>query len=252
MDVADQLTASRDGAAGHDAPRLTVRLDSFPHGGLAAVFGATGGIGAALGAALTDSGRFDRVLGFSRCGDLSFDLTDEASVATAAETLATCGDIRLVILATGMLHEGTALPEKSWRELDAERLARAFAINAIGPALLLKHLLPRLPRTGKAMVAALSARVGSIGDNRLGYRASKAALNQLVHCAAIELARRAPEAVCVALHPGTVATRLSAPFAATSGVAPVEAARHLLGVIDRLDAKDSGGFYDWRGTPVPW
>lgn len=254
--MADQLTASRDGAAGHDAPRLTVRLDSFPHGGLAAVFGATGGICAALGAALTDSGRFDRVLGFSRCGDLSFDLTDEASVATAAETLATCGDIRLVILATGMLHEGTALPEKSWRELDAERLARAFAINAIGPALLLKHLLPRLPRTGKAMVAALSARVGSIGDNRLGgwygYRASKAALNQLVHCAAIELARRAPEAVCVALHPGTVATRLSAPFAATSGVAPVEAARHLLGVIDRLDAKDSGGFYDWRGTPVPW
>ena len=162
--MADQLTASRDGAAGHDAPRLTVRLDSFPHGGLAAVFGATGGIGAALGAALTDSGRFDRVLGFSRCGDLSFDLTDEASVATAAETLATCGDIRLVILATGMLHEGTALPEKSWRELDAERLARAFAINAIGPALLLKHLLPRLPRTGKAMVAALSARVGSIGS----------------------------------------------------------------------------------------
>jgi NAD(P)-dependent dehydrogenase (short-subunit alcohol dehydrogenase family) len=260
MDVTDELiaTAACDGTSGAESPRPrhTVRLDSFPRGGVAAVFGTTGGIGAALGAALTDSGRFDTVLGFSRSGDPAFDLTDEASLAQASELIAGAGDVRLVIIATGMLHERDALPEKSWRELDADRLARTFAINATGPALVMKHLLPRLPGSGKAVFAALSARVGSIGDNRLGgwygYRASKAALNQLVHCAAIELARRAPEAICVALHPGTVATRLSAPFASASGITPIEAARHLLGVIDRLGAKDSGGFYDWRGTPVPW
>ncbi|CAL74797.1 Putative Short-chain dehydrogenase/reductase (SDR) family protein; putative Glucose/ribitol dehydrogenase [Bradyrhizobium sp. ORS 278] len=247
-DAASEATAPR--------PRHTVRLDSFPRGGVAAVFGASGGIGSALSAALTDSGQFDTVLGFSRNTSPAFDLADEDSLARAAEQVAGAGEIRLVIIATGRLHEGEMLPEKSWRELDAGRLARAFAVNATGPALVMKHLLPQLPRTGKAMLAALSARVGSIGDNRLGgwygYRASKAALNQLVHCAAIELARRAPEAICVALHPGTVATRLSAPFASASGIAPAEAARHLLGVIDRLAAKDSGGFFDWRGTPVPW
>jgi NAD(P)-dependent dehydrogenase (short-subunit alcohol dehydrogenase family) len=260
MDVTDQLiaTATSDGTPDAEAALLrhVIRLASFPRGGVAAVFGASGGIGAALSAALTASGRFDTVLGFSRGTTPPFELTDEDSIARAAEQVAGAGEIRLVILATGMLHQGETLPEKSWRELDADRLARAFAVNATGPALLMKHLLPRLPRSGKAMLAALSARVGSIGDNRLGgwygYRASKAALNQLVHCAAIELARRAPEAICVALHPGTVATPLSAPFAAAAGVAPAEAARHLLGVIDRLEAKDSGGFYDWRGTQVPW
>ncbi|MGJ5175704.1 SDR family NAD(P)-dependent oxidoreductase [Bradyrhizobium oligotrophicum] len=258
--MTDQLTtaATRDGSAEGDAPlsRHAMRLGSFPAGGVAAVFGASGGIGSALRTALTESGRFDSVLGFSRSTLPNFDLTDETSIAQAAELIAGTGETRLVIIATGMLHDGEELPERSWRELDAGRLARAFAINATGPALLMKHLLPRLPRSGKAMVAALSARVGSIGDNRLGgwygYRASKAALNQLVHCAAIELARRAPEAICVALHPGTVATALSAPFASASGVTPAEAAQHLLGVVDRLEPKDSGGFYDWRGTPVPW
>ncbi|CCD97935.1 SDR family NAD(P)-dependent oxidoreductase [Bradyrhizobium sp. STM 3809] len=251
-------TAAGDAAPGADAPlfRHAVRLASFPRGGVAAVFGASGGIGAALSSALAEGGHFNAILCFSRSSDPAFDLTDEASLARASEAVAAAGDVRLVIIATGMLHEGDAQPEKSWRELDAARLARAFAINATGPALLMKHLLPRLPRAGKAMLAALSARVGSIGDNRLGgwygYRASKAALNQLVHCAAIELARRSPDAICVALHPGTVATRLSAPFASASGVAPVEAARHLLGVIDRLKPENSGGFYDWRGMPVPW
>ncbi len=260
MDVTDQLiaTAASDGTpeAAAALPRHTIRLESFPRGGVAAVFGASGGIGSALSAMLTDSGRFDAVVGFSRSTAPPFDLTDEESLARAAEQAADAGEVRLVIVATGMLQQGEMLPEKSWRELDADRLARAFAINATGPALLMKHLLPRLPRSGKAVLAALSARVGSIGDNRLGgwyaYRASKAALNQLVRCAAIELARRAPEAICVALHPGTVATRLSAPFASAAGIAPAEAARHLLGVIDRLEAKDSGGFYDWRGTQVPW
>ena len=150
------------------------------------------------------------------------------------------------------------VPEKSWRQLDAANLARAFALNAIGPALIMKHVLPRLPKSGKSVFATLSARVGSIGDNRLGgwysYRASKAALNQLVRTASIELARRSSDALCIALHPGTVATPLSAPFAA-SGLevhTPVAAARHLLAAISQLTTNDNGGFFDWRGQPVPW
>jgi NAD(P)-dependent dehydrogenase (short-subunit alcohol dehydrogenase family) len=163
-----------------------------------------------------------------------------------------------VIDATGFLHDERQEPEKSWRQLDATNLARAFALNAIGPALIMKHVLPRLPRSRKAVFATLSARVGSIEDNRLGgwysYRASKAALNQLVRTAAVELTRRSPDALCTALHPGTVATALSAPFA-TTGLevhSPDVAARHLLAVIDQLTADANGGFFDWRGQPVPW
>ena len=163
-----------------------------------------------------------------------------------------------MIDATGFLHDERQAPEKSWQQLDAARLARSFALNAIGPALIMKHVLPLLPRSGKAVFATLSARVGSIGDNRLGgwygYRASKAALNQLVRTAAVELARRSPQAICVALHPGTVATPLSAPFAA-AGLdihTPAAAARNLLAVVDRLTADANGGFFDWQGKPVPW
>ena len=176
----------------------------------------------------------------------------------SASFVATHGEVRLVIDATGFLHDEQQAPEKSWRQLDAGRLARAFALNAIGPALIMKHVLPLLPRSGKAVFATLSARVGSIGDNRLGgwyaYRASKAALNQLMRTAAVELTRRAPEALCVALHPGTVATSLSAPFAATGLEVhtAAQAADHLLAVVDGLTADATGGFFDWRGQPVPW
>ena len=137
-------------------------------------------------------------------------------------------------------------------------MVRAFALNAIGPALLMKHFLPLLPVDCQSVFATLSARVGSIGDNRLGgwysYRASKAALNQLVHTAAIELARSRPQAVCVALHPGTVATALSAPFA-KAGLKVRDAntaARELLAVLARLAPDDSGGFFDHSGRVLPW
>jgi NAD(P)-dependent dehydrogenase (short-subunit alcohol dehydrogenase family) len=235
-----------------------ISLESFPKPGLAAVFGAGGGIGGALVELLRSVGRFEHVVNFSRGSSLSIDLLDEASLEHAVAFAAARGELRLVIDATGFLHDRQQGPEKSWRELDSAQLARAFAINAIGPALIMKHVLPLLPRTGKAVFAKLSARVGSIGDNRLGgwyaYRASKAALNQLVRTAAVELARRAPEALCVALHPGTVATPLSAPFAATGPEvqSPAEAASHLLAVVDGLTAEASGGFFDWRGQPVPW
>jgi NAD(P)-dependent dehydrogenase (short-subunit alcohol dehydrogenase family) len=235
-----------------------IELRSFPKGGVAVVFGASGGIGSALAEALRRVETFARVVRISRATAPAIDLLDEASIDRAVKFAAGQGELRLVIDATGFLHDARQKPEKSWRQIDAENLARAFALNAIGPALIMKHVLPLLPREGKAVFATLSARVGSIGDNRLGgwyaYRASKAALNQLVRTAAVELARRSPEAICVALHPGTVATALSAPFEA-SGLeihAPAAAARHLLAVAERLTPSATGGFFDWRGQAVPW
>jgi len=225
---------------------------------VAVVFGAGGGIGSALLSALQEQGRFNQVVGFGRRTQPAIDLLDEASLERATAFAAGFGEVRLVIDATGFLHDERHKPEKSWRQLDANHLSRAFALNAIGPALLMKHVLPRLPRTGRSVFVTLSARVGSIGDNRLGgwyaYRASKAALNQLVRTAAVELARQSPHALCLAIHPGTVATPLSAPFEKT-GLdvhTPEVAARHLLKVIDQLPVSASGGFYDWRGESVPW
>ena len=235
---------------------MTSETPPFTNADIAVVFGATGGIGAALLAALQASQRFTHVVGVSRAD--GFDLTDEASIARAVDAAAARGNIRLAIDATGFLHDENQSPEKSLRDLDAQKLARAFALNAIGPALIMKHLLPRLPRKGRAVFATLSARVGSIGDNRLGgwygYRASKAALNQFVRTAAIELARRAPEAICVALHPGTVRTALSAPFVGgdRDAVTPDQSAENLLRVIEGLSAAGTGGFFDWRGERVQW
>ena len=247
-----------------EAPRSStgvthvVDLGSFPKASVAVIFGSGGGIGSALFAALSSTESFRQVVGFSRKTSPPIDLQDEASLECATTFAAEMGELRLVIDATGFLHDDRQEPEKSWRQLNAGNLARSFALNAIGPALIMKHVLPRLPRSGKAVFATLSARVGSIGDNRLGgwyaYRASKAALNQLVRTAALELARRSPDAICVALHPGTVATVLSAPFAA-KGVethTPAEASRHLLSVVDKLPVEANGGFFDWRGKPVPW
>lgn len=225
---------------------------------VAVVFGAGGGIGSALVEAVTASQAFPKVLALGRNTIPPCDLLDETSIASCVAVAAGMGELRLVLDATGFLHDGNQGPEKSWRQINAAHMARSFAINAIGPALIMKHVLPALPRSGRAVFATLSARVGSIGDNRLGgwysYRASKAALNQIVRTAAIELGRHSPDALCVALHPGTVATALSAPFRAT-GLdvhAPAAAARHLLDVIAQLTPASSGGFFDWRGQPVPW
>jgi len=233
--------------------------DALPAGGIAIVVGSSGGIGSALLARLLAQPRFGAVLGLGRRSSPPLDLTDENSIVAAARHVAELGaDVRLVIDASGILHEEGLSPEKTWRDLDPEQLARAFAVNAIGPALLMKHFLPLLPREGRSVFATLSARVGSIGDNRLGgwygYRASKAALNQFVRTAAIELSRRQPAAICVALHPGTVATSLSAPFvkAGLDVQTPEQAAERLLDVLDRLPPGSSGSFFDHRGDPVPW
>lgn len=234
-------------------------MDTDQTGGTAVVIGGTGGIGAAMVAALEQSGAFAEVIGFSRRSDPAIDLLDEASIISAANAVkARQTELRLVFDATGFLHGDGFSPEKSLSAMTPEHMARAFAINAIGPALLMKHFLPLLPRHGKSVFATLSAKVGSITDNALGgwysYRASKAALNQLVHTAAIELARRKPDAICVALHPGTVDTGLSSDFA-KSGLTvrqPPEAAAQLMSVLDSLTPDETGGFYDYRGNPLPW
>lgn len=232
---------------------------SLPSGGQAVVIGAGGGLGSAFLTLLGGSERFAAVTGLGRKSAPALDLTEEASIAAAARAVKEKNfDLRLVIDATGFLHDDSFQPEKSWRELDPAHFARAFALNATGPALLMKHFLPLLPREGKAVFATLSAKVGSIGDNQLGgwyaYRASKAALNQIVRSAAIELKRRKPQALCLALHPGTVDTGLSAPFS-KQGLElqrPEEAAARLLALLDALDAGASGGFYSYRGERLPW
>jgi NAD(P)-dependent dehydrogenase (short-subunit alcohol dehydrogenase family) len=187
------------------------------------------------------------------------DLLDEASIAAAAGRVSAGGPVDLVLVASGMLHQEGQLPEKSFRDLSADALARSFAINSIGPALTAKHFLPLLPRHGRSVFAALSARVGSISDNQLGgwygYRASKAALNMLVQTLAIELARTRREALCVALHPGTVNTGLSKPFqravAPEKLFTPLYSAERMLAVLATLRPEDNGGCFAWDGLRIP-
>jgi NAD(P)-dependent dehydrogenase (short-subunit alcohol dehydrogenase family) len=228
----------------------------------AVVVGASGGIGGAFVAALTEEGAFDVVHGFARAynGSLHIDLLDEASIAQAAAHVAKGPPPALVIVATGLLHTPDHGPEKALRDLDPAWLAHVYAVNAIGPALVAKHFLPIMPRTGRTVFAALSARVGSIGDNRLGgwhgYRASKAALNMLIRNLAIEEHRRNPRAIVIGLHPGTVDTGLSRPF--QGNVQPgrlfdaERAALQLLDVIEGLKVPDSGKLFDFEGDEIPF
>ena len=225
----------------------------------AAVIGASGGIGAALADALEAKGT--QVHRLSRSGGgshTSIDLGDEASIAAAAQELGQGGSLDLVLVATGYLHTEGAGPEKDWRHLSSEEFTRNFAINAAGPALVAKHFLPLLSDNARSGFAALSARVGSISDNRLGgwyaYRASKAALNQLIRTLAVELARKKPDAFCVALHPGTVDTALSEPFQRNVPEGrlfrPQFSAEKLLGVLSSLEPRDSGRIFAWDGEEI--
>ncbi|WP_299647046.1 SDR family NAD(P)-dependent oxidoreductase [Sphingomonas bacterium] len=224
--------------------------------GSAVVIGASGGIGAALIAALSEEGV--QVRGFARSfgGADHIDLANEASIAAAAAGLGVAPS--LVVVATGLLHDGDAGPEKAMAGLDPIWLARQYAVNAIGPALVAKHFLPAQPRTGRTVFAALSARVASIGDNRLGgwygYRASKAALNQFIRTLSVEQRRRNDRSIVVGLHPGTVDTALSRPFQSAVATdqlfAPDRAAVQLLDVLDGLRPADSGKLWSWDGAEI--
>ena len=220
----------------------------------AIVIGSTGGIGAALVRALEARGV--PVDALSRSGAAAIDILDEPSIAAAAARIA--APPRLIVVATGMLHEPGLMPERAIRDLDGARLARSFAVNAIGPALVAKHFLPLLPREGRSVFAVLGARVGSIGDNRAGgwtgYRMAKAALAMLVRNLAIDTSRRAPDAICVGIHPGTVETALSGPFRRNLPdgqlTTPDVAAGHLLRVIAGLTPADSGNMLAWDGSTI--
>lgn len=234
-----------------------------------AVFGASGGIGAALVAALAmredvavvHAGARKLVPATDRVRPFVFDYADEASVARACAALGEDGPLDMVLVATGRLTlaDGTP-PEKSVGALAAPALAEQFAVNAIGPALVMAQAPALLPRDRRGVFAVLSARVGSISDNRLGgwhgYRAAKAALNMLMRGLSIELARSHSQAVVAALHPGTVDTPLSAPF--QRGVKPEKlftpaySARAMLGVLDSLGPADSGKLWAWDGAEIPF
>lgn len=235
-----------------------------------AVIGASGGLGGAFVDLLAAD---DNVASLHACSRSAskfpgenvrrhrLDVADEESIAAVAAAASASGPLDLVIVATGILHRGDEIqPEKTMRELDGRTLQQVLAINTVGPALVAKHFLPRLRRGHKTVFAALSARVGSISDNRLGgwasYRASKAALNMLIRTLAIEQARLRPQSVVVALHPGTVDTRLSKPFTGrlepSKLFAPRESATKLLQVLDGLDQDQSGAFLAYDGATIEY
>ncbi len=246
----------------------------------ALVQGASRGLGLAFVRQLLERGAHDRVVATAREPERSrelaelhrrhprvlhlerLDVTDEVSVGRAFESVSRLApELGLLLNCAGVLHdEKDVQPEKKLESVDPAALRRVFDVNAIGPLLVAKHFLPLLRHDGRAVVANLSARVGSIGDNRLGgwyaYRGSKAAQNMFTRTLAIELARRAPNAICVALHPGTVDTDLSRPFqrrvVPSTPFDPDRAASQLLDVVEGLAPEQSGSFLAWDGSAIPW
>jgi NAD(P)-dependent dehydrogenase (short-subunit alcohol dehydrogenase family) len=238
------------------------------------IVGASEGIGLALVRQLLQEERCDRLYATYRnpqapllslndprlhCAPL--DLTQETEIAEFVQTLQQEEPaLHTVINCVGVLHHETLQPEKSLRHLNAKQLAHYFEVNSIGPVLLAKHLQPLFKHRDRAVFATISAKVGSIGDNHLGgwygYRASKAALNMLIRTTALEYKRTCPRAIVVTLHPGTTDTQLSKPFQrnvpAEKLFTPERTAAQLLAVLDGLQETDSGQFFSWDGTPLPW
>lgn len=218
----------------------------------ALIIGDSGGIGAAIAQQLRSQGVQVQGLSRSRHG---LDVTDEDSLRDGLQKVE--GPFELILVATGALEIDGAVPEKTIKSLNAKALADQYALNAIGPVLVLKHALPLLARQGNAVFAVLSARVGSIGDNRLGgwysYRAAKAGVNQLIHTAAVELARTHRSLACVCLHPGTVETEFTRKYANRyPTVTATQAAERLVTVLRGLTPKDTGKFMDYTGKEIPW
>ncbi len=233
-----------------------------------AVIGASGGLGSAFVRVLADEpsnvvyalSRSGQVKTASNIQAIRIDYAEESSIVDAVAQIPVRPSLDWVIVATGILHDENMMPEKALGNLSQESLAHNFLVNAIGPALVAKHFIPLLRRDRPAVFAAMSARVGSIGDNRLGgwysYRASKAALNMLIKTASLEVSRRQKQTVVVGLHPGTVATALSEPFQARVPEGKLFSADYSAGrltaVIERLRPEDSGKILAWDGSEIPW
>lgn len=240
---------------------------------VAAIFGASGGIGRAMAERLAKGG-VRRIYAGSRSGacgfresdmadvvtEFAFDMSDEESIRRAIAAMQDDSP-DLIVIATGILStDNGKAPERSSRKLDRTTMEHVFAINTFGPAIIAKHALPLFVRDRRCVLAALSARVGSISDNQLGgwhsYRASKAALNMLLRNVAIELRRTHPQAVVAALHPGTVDTELSEPFQGNVPdrqlFSPEHSAERLLQVLGGLTPADSGGFFAWDGKAIAY
>ncbi|MGQ4650066.1 SDR family NAD(P)-dependent oxidoreductase [Lyngbya aestuarii] len=192
---------------------------------------------------------------------LPLDITKESQISQCIECIEKSVDkLHLVINCVGLLHENPLQPEKSLRQINADNLMRYFQVNSIGAVLLAKHLLPLFRHSDRSIFASISAKIGSIGDNRLGgwygYRASKAALNMFMRTVAIEYGRKSPQTVVVTLHPGTTDTRLSQPFQknvpAEKLFSVEQTVAQLLAVIEKLDEDDSGQFFSWDGSSLPW
>lgn len=242
------------------------------------IAGASGAIGAALAQAILDQYPDSQVVGLCRdpakapvalqASDrvtlLPWDASDAGAMTSVAEALATVmpqrEGIDTLVYAAGLLHSDTLFPEKRLEDLSAEALSQAFTVNATGFALLVQALIPWLRHRQFKRIAAVSAKVGSITDNRLGgwyaYRSSKAALNMLVRTLAVELPRRCRPVACVALHPGTTESALSEPFrqslAQLTVHSPAQTAQNLLAVLDEIGSEDNGAFLSWDGSELPW
>lgn len=245
---------------------------------IALIVGASQGIGLGFVKHLLRDDRVERVYGTYRRPEtaqtllalaerspqltcLPMDVTEEESIAAAIAQIQSCNPrLHRAVYCVGVLHDGDFQPEKSLRQVTGESLMRSFQTNAVGAALLAKHLMPLFKHDQASLLAAISAKVGSIGDNRLGgwygYRASKAALNMLMKTTALEYARRCPQTTVALLHPGTTDTRLSEPF--QRGVPPEKlftverTVAQLVAVMDGLTLADSGEFFSWDGTRLPW
>lgn len=245
-------------------------LSSFGNNLNVVVFGASGGLGSAIVQLFNQSANVNKIYAFSRSTPQTtdakvqyqrFDLLDEETIEQAADIIDEPVDI--VFVATGLLHkalneEAGLRPEKSWRAFEPQAAQMIYQINAIGPMLIAKHFLPKLASNKKSVFAAISARVGSISDNKIGgwysYRASKAALNQMIRTASVELQRKKPQALCVGLHPGTVDTGLSKPFQGNvpNGklFEPHMSARAMLHVLNGLQPAQSGHQFAWDGQMI--
>lgn len=231
-------------------------MDSFPGGFRALIIGASGAIGSAMADSLKADPRCAAVVALHRHSVPALDFDDESSIVGAATTLRQQAPFHLILNTAGVLHTADFMPEKRLADLNYAQMLATFRINTFGPALILAHFT-RLLDKERGVIAMLSAKVGSIEDNRLGgwysYRASKAALNMLIKTASIELKRTNPKAVMVAMHPGTVTSSLSEPFrGAEIGRQPMQAACEMLEVINRLTPTDNGQFFSYNGQRLPW